>query len=296
MSQSASDKTKPYGNKNHGNGKPNYQQRKWTGKCKELGENVYTVGEARSADLFPKTTEAIAEHLRIEMGQTMYDTITELKEVTFTIPVMEMAGEAPTEVEKMILSERVKQYVKDTKQYKEHLNSAYGYVWGQCTEGLKNQLQSRKDWTEIKTNHHPVTLLKAIREITQNYQDSKYPMKSIVDSLVNLLTIAQGQHGKAETLTSYEKRFKIVKDINEARFGKLSLGQYLVHTINYPENATADEKREIREKAREKAYDELLAYLFLKGGDANKSGALLNELSNDYAKGHDSGSSKKHDD
>ena len=31
----------------------------------------------------------------------------------------------------------------------------------------------------------------------------------------------------------------------------------------------------------------LLAYLFLKGGDANKSGALLNELSNDYAKGHD---------
>ena len=65
----------------------------------------------------------------------------------------------PQTAEKMILNERIKQCVKETKEYKEHLNAAYGYVWGQCTEGLKNQLQSRKDWNEIKTKHHPVTIV-----------------------------------------------------------------------------------------------------------------------------------------
>ena len=73
MSQSSADKNQQpkNGNKNQGNGKSNGQHRKWTGKCKELGENVFTVGEARSADLFTKMLEAIAEHLRIKCGQAM---------------------------------------------------------------------------------------------------------------------------------------------------------------------------------------------------------------------------------
>ena len=77
-------------------------------------------------------------------------------------------------------------------------------------------------------------------------------MKSIVDSLMNVFNICQGQHGKAESLSAYEKRFKIVVDIMEARYGKLALAQCLSQTVTYPENATVDEKKEIQKKATRK--------------------------------------------
>ena len=48
------------------NGKKNYSQGKGkrTGECAELGEHIYFIGEARQADNYTKTTEAILNYIQ----------------------------------------------------------------------------------------------------------------------------------------------------------------------------------------------------------------------------------------
>ena len=62
----------------------------------------------------------------------------------------------------MILGEEVKnQFVRKTK-YDDNMNKAYALILGQCAEGLKNILQTRKYW-EKDVKNQPIGILKAIK-------------------------------------------------------------------------------------------------------------------------------------
>jgi len=57
--------------------------------------------------------------------------------------------------------------------------NAFGLIIGQCTARLANTLQTRKDWKTIEAKEDPIKLLSAIKEITQNFQDSKHPIATV---------------------------------------------------------------------------------------------------------------------
>ncbi len=149
-------------------------------------------------------------------------------------------------------------------------------ILGQCTQGVKNKLEARQDWEELDTQHDPIRLLKTIKEITQDYQDSKYPIASIYTALVNALLIKQEEK---ESLTAYLKRFNIAKDVMEAQHGKLDLTHYVTQMEGYNEDQ--------HDLFENRAYEELMAYTFIRGVDQKRSGGILKELSNDFALGAD---------
>jgi Zinc knuckle len=162
------------------------------------------------------------------------------------------------------------------EKYQINMDKAFGILWGQCTTGVKNKLESRKDWSTIKKEHKAIDLMKAIKEVTQDYQDSKYPLVSIKRSLLNVLTAKQDERVR-EGLVSYTKRFRNAVEIMEAQQGKLALTEYVKKMKGYVASDHAQFETE--------AYDSFIALCYLDG--CNRAPQLMKDLSNAYAMGRD---------
>ena len=249
-----------------------------------MEDNIYTVGDARQADRYTKTTEAIANYIQrtYDHGQDVKDAIitmqqTDLKKYEPQMPKLKKDQQLD-ELAKMLLQQDVKDYGHRKTKYADNMNKAYALIHGQCTQGMKNKLEARKDWTTIEANHNPIELLKAIKEITLNYQDSRYPIASIFTSLSTLFNMKQEEK---ESLTNYSWQFKNAKDIMETQHGKLTLEKFVENHPNL--NTSGSNKDDLTEKS----YNQLIAYIFISGADSKKSGDLVKNLSNDYALGND---------
>ena len=269
-------------NRNSNNSNPRKNGQRNTsnlkGACEDLKDNVYTIGDAKQADRYTKTTESIVNYIQrtYDEGQDVKDALVKLQhtDMEYYRPEIEADEDDLDFVDKMILQQEVKDYVLRKKKYEDNMNKAYGLILGQCTQGVKNKLEARQNWRELEEEHNPINLLKAIKEITQDYQDSKYPIASIYKSLATLFNIKQDEK---EGLTAYTKRFKTAQDIMESQHGPLDLNPYTTRMEGYNE----DEHNEFTDIA----YNQLLAYIFIQGADPKRSGNMLKELSNDFALG-----------
>ncbi len=163
------------------------------GACEELKDNVCTVGDARMAHSDAKTTEAIANCIqsKFDKGQDVRDAIVTMEQIDMEQCRPEQVDDEEniSYVDKLIVQQEVKEFVGRMRKYQDNMNKAYGLIMGQCTQGVKNKLESRDDWEELQAEHNPIDLLKAIKEITHSHQDSKCPIALIHKSLVSLLTI-----------------------------------------------------------------------------------------------------------
>ena len=244
----------------------------------ELGENIYVINQPGQADKFIKTTEAILNYI-----QKTYKHGEDLKKALKDESEFNFANIEPSAPAKIDLSTpqgfkyklQMEGHYKREEQYRSNKSNAHALIYGQCTQGVKNQLQAHQDWKLIQ--YDPIELLKALREITHRYQDSRYAIGTVATSIRTFFTMKQENN---ESLVTYSKRFKNAKDIMETRFGKLDMSHSLMGTASY-DTASLTEK-EIMEKD---AYNRLVAYEFLMGCTTNKATELKKELQNDHAKG-----------
>ena len=175
----------------------------------------------------------------------------------------------------MILQQEVRDYVQRRNKFEDNMYKAYGLIYGQCTTKLRNKLEQRKDFEVIKDKGDPIKLLSAIKEITQNFQDTTYPIATVHKALCDFVTLKQGDK---EGLAAYQKRFKNVKDMLEQHLGPILMPEHVKRMEGYN-----DTKKEEYEK---KSYHQLVAYSFIVGADAKKAGQLTKDLANHYALGN----------
>ena len=128
---------------------------------------------------------------------------------------------------------------------------------------------------------HPISqveTLKAIRDISHNYQQTKYYVGTVSKSVQDFFMI---QQQNKEKITEYTKQYKTTKEIMESRFGKLDMTNSMSNTDEYKAAGTDHERKEIVEDA----YQRVVAYNFLMSTNLDKVQQLNKELANDYAKG-----------
>ena len=139
------------------------------GACEDLKDNVYTIGDAKQADRYTKTTESIVNYIQrtYDEGQDVKDALVKLQhtDMEYYRPEIEADEDDLDFVDKMILQQEVKDYVLRKKKYEDNMNKAYGLILGQCTQGVKNKLEARQNWEELEEEHNPINLLKAINYI-----------------------------------------------------------------------------------------------------------------------------------
>ena len=77
-------------------------------------------------------------------------------------------------------------YTKRKQVYENNLTKAYALLWEQCSKAMQNKVEARKDFTTaIKGD--PIELLKAMKQHALNFQDTRYPMSIIYDSIKAVL-------------------------------------------------------------------------------------------------------------
>ena len=80
---------------------------------------------------------------------------------------------------------------------------------------MQNKITGRNDFEE-KIFNNPINLLIAIKKHSLNYQESRYEMSIITDSIRAFLNTKQKE---SETLQDYTRRFKTSKEIMESHVG-----------------------------------------------------------------------------
>jgi hypothetical protein len=85
------------------------------------------------------------------------------------------------------------------------LEQARGLIIGQCTTGVKAKLERRPNRETERSSHDPVTILKAVREVTYSTEEHEFPLLALHRALMGLLTCGQLEN---ESLHAYMKRFK----------------------------------------------------------------------------------------
>ena len=69
----------------------------------------------------------------------------------------------------------IKKYVDRKNKLDDDIQQIYNIVYGQCSPGMQQKLESDDDFNMIKQNADSVALLKIIERICYNYQPHEYP-------------------------------------------------------------------------------------------------------------------------
>ena len=89
---------------------------------------------------------------------------------------------------------------------------------------MQNKITGRHDF-EQKIFNNPINLLKAIKEYSLTFQESRYEMAIITDAIGTFLNTKQKE---SESLQDYTQRFKTLKEIMESHIGgPIILSKYI---------------------------------------------------------------------
>jgi hypothetical protein len=120
------------------------------------------------------------------------------------------------------------------RTYQDNTFKAYALLWERCAKAMQNKIASRSDYESVVYND-PISLLRAIKEHSLNYQETRYKMSIITDAFRSLFANKQKEGG---SLQDYTRRFKTSTEILESHLGGpvIVLGKYVRTMENYDEN------------------------------------------------------------
>jgi hypothetical protein len=117
---------------------------------------------------------------------------------------------------------------------------------------MQNKIASRSDYDSVVYND-PISLLRAIKEHSLNYQETRYEMSIITAAFRSLFANKQKE---GESLQDYSGRFKTSTEILESHLGgPVILGKHLRTMENYDSH-----DKEISNKLIAKASDGLYTF------------------------------------
>ena len=104
--------------------------------------------------------------------------------------------------------------IKRETTFESNKTKTYLLLWERCMLSMQGQIKQQNDFKD-KIYNNPINLLNKIKEQTLNYQDTRYEMEIIDNSLMHFLLIKQ----KDKELHQYMKRFKSSKQVLKLHLG-----------------------------------------------------------------------------
>ena len=120
----------------------------------------------------------------------------------------EQPGDIPTadkdsQVAIWMKQEEVKSHIKRIHTLENNKETLCGFIWGQCSNALKEIIKGDSDYTKKFKSYDCIWLLKKAKMITSGIDEKANRHKSLVDSITTLMTMKQGQF---ESNDSYRTR------------------------------------------------------------------------------------------
>ena len=227
---------------------------------------------------YAKTLEALDGYVKksCKFPQDMASLFAaDMKEPTLAKPA-NLAQDAD-ETDKAIWAEELKEFVKRRRELQNNLATVYAVVWGQCSEVMRAKIKSHASYTERTESNDCFWLLKQIKSVTLQFDETKYGFISIMDARANFLNCQQGQDQTAE---DYLEQVRSWADAIEYHGGSVSESYELIDADPGDGGAlnTIEERKQM-------ARDRTLAAAVIRGADPTRYGTLITELANQFAMG-----------
>jgi hypothetical protein len=238
------------------------------GKIEELGQLVYKSNTKDSADMYIRTTEAVADYVGKEYGKDMRMLVKNQTERNFTEPRAPRKEEStPGLLEKYKTELGI--YHKDRKEYNDNKSKVFVVILGQCLPSVRSKLESDDGYSTLENNDDVVGLLKELRKMAFLTGGEQDPFWTLQIALKRFATMSQGP---TESVVNYHKRFLANVKVLEAQMGEF-IPTKLV------DGTTAADKKVARDK--------MMSMMMLSGADKKRYGKLLEDLNNNYLAGTD---------
>ncbi len=257
---------------NSGNSKGrNFRGMPVLGEEEELGAYVYKFGTKDQANMYIRTTEAIAGYVGRKFGSDMLNLVKYSNEKEFTKP------KAPTfkkdDMHSIIMEEykaELNNYHKKSDQYNEYKGKVFSIILGQCTQVVKNQLENGATFADLEQTCDVVGLLKELKDMAFSTAGVQQQYITLVDSFRRMAAVNQGP---SETVANYYQRFITQVEVFIEQWGDNFYPSKLA-------KANSD-------KDKEACKDKFLAAMFLTQADKKRFGSSVEGLNNDYLAGKD---------
>jgi hypothetical protein len=227
---------------------------------------------------YAKTMEALAQYAN--KTYKFSEDFTSLFHPTPSTPSVTRPT-APTSqdvVDDLIFKEEIKQYVLRCSILKGNLCALWSVTIGQCTQAMKDKLESIKEFDAKRNNNDCIWLFESILGINMQFDQRRYGHLALMEALQKFLTCKQAN---GQSIDDYRRQLMMWCATIE-HFGGTVVGNFELANAQ-DSNGTTRTTDERKEAARQ----EVLAMGLLRGSDPTKYGSLLGHLANQYASGRD---------
>ena len=256
---------------------------------KSVNDYNYYLGSSKQASDYETTTEYLINHIKkvFDYGNDIGTSLKLLEPINTSAWKPRMQVSIATTEEDHAAENRQYEiefkadydtYSKRVQAYENNNTKAYALLWERCNKAMKNKIEARSDYNRIKNN--PITLLMAIKEHALNFQENRYSMSIILDAMKTLLFTKQKE---GESLQDYTKRFRVARDVLKSHMGEpIILTKFVEAMDEYNKNDI-----KLRDKFREQAFSQFMAYLYLDNADKAKYGSIMTGLNTQQSLGND---------
>ena len=172
---------------------------------------------------------------------------------------------------------------KSQKQYMDNCDNVCGLIFDDyCTKEMRARLIEDLKW-EDDVSQDPLKILNAIRSGTHAPIRSQYRSVLLVDSILNWFGIKQSAN---EDLIDYFKQGKQLEDVWRSQMGRKCLEFFISEDDGYKAAMAIGDRDEVKRLVDE-IYDEVAAYVMIRGADKNKYDSFKTFLTQQYSLGID---------
>ena len=287
-----------YGNRSGGRGGQPGQGGRGRGRStpskpaskKTLEDFFFYVGSSKQASDYEITAEFVVNHIKktFDRGNDVAEALRTLVKAdtspwrptlkTSTEPDDQARARENKQLEFEYKAE-LDEAMRRTRTYTNNTYKAYALLWERCAKAMQNKIASRSDY-ENEVYNDPIKLLKAIKEHSLNYQETRYEMSIISDAY---RAVWNAKQREGESLQDYTRRFKTSAEILESHIGGPMILVKYVKTMKGYDVADAPKA----DKMIKQAHEALLAFLYLENSDQEKYGQIIQNLNSQKSLGND---------
>ena len=217
---------------------------------KGINDYQFYIGTNKQAAEFEIAAEFIINYIKrtFERGNDIAETLRTLtKQDTHEwMPKLKMSKAEDEETRRTENRQHELEYkalldeaIKRKETYNQNLYKAYAFLWEKCSRAMQNKITGRHDFDK-KNFNNPINLITAIKEHSLNFQESRYEMAIITDSIRTFLNTKQKE---SKSLQDYTRRFKTGKEIMESHIGgPIILSKYIELSTEYKNDVQSHQK------------------------------------------------------
>jgi hypothetical protein len=282
MTSSAGQKDNEENNKNSGNIGKEYHGKHFTGANSSLTGKIFDVTGRDAIHQFADTMKAIADYVGQQYTHSgdMHFMIENLSDYSFVRPPNPNDAEDPYEMEPW--KKQLDIHWKRKGIYADNKMKLYSLVWGQANKATQSKIETHQEYQQCKAEYDSLKLIKIIREFVFKSDDRQYKYKAEDQAKRNFYNLRQTPDMSCQ---EYFEKVRNVVDVITSLGGSPADDMHL--TDELPARPRGGYTEQQKQEAKERIQEKTIAYGLLTRADKGRYGKLIEEIENDFLKGHD---------